>query len=52
MAIGVVVAAATLVGVPLFGDDVLARTRQGAHLARQLELLPQAAPRRRQGRRR
>ena len=43
VAIGIVFEAATLVGVPLFGEVAVTRARHGAQLARELELLPSSA---------
>ena len=45
VAIGTVLEAATLVGVPLFDADPLVRERQRDRLAAELKLLPKAARR-------
>ena len=43
VAIGIVFEAATLVGVPLFGEDAVTRALHGAQLAREVGLLPSSA---------
>ncbi len=47
VAVGTVLEAATLVGVPLFDEDPVARSRYQQHLAAELSLLPQAGRMRR-----
>ena len=47
VAVGTVFEAATLVGVPLFDEDPIARSRHEQRLATELSLLPQAGRARR-----
>lgn len=42
VAVGTVLEAATLVGVPLFDEDPITRSRHGQRLTAELSLLPQA----------